>query len=181
MLQRPHGSQEVAAAIVPSRLTTPAQPGEATQGAADMLSSGALQPRGGAIATAARGTLLGGSSNGRTADSDSASLGSNPSPPAKPMIRKPNKRLPPFLPLGSRPAHNFPLPREGRPPMMKFWPSIRVKVAFLTYASTCDRPAGKPGRPNGLAVVPCAEALRDMARHRLAPRRMSPIGEPKRR
>src|ERR1700704_6413244 len=82
MLQRPHGSQEVAAAIVPSRSAMPPGLARPTQGVANMLSSGALQARGGAITTAARGTLLGGSSNGRTADSDSASLGSNPSPPA---------------------------------------------------------------------------------------------------
>src|SRR5258707_10100784 len=82
MLQRPHGSQEVAAAIVPSRLAMPPGLARPTQGAADMLSSGALQPRGGAIATPARGTLLGGSSNRRTTDSDSASLGLNPNPPA---------------------------------------------------------------------------------------------------
>src|SRR5258708_4702478 len=82
MLQRPHGSQEGAAALLPAPVAMPPGLARPTQGAADMLSSGALQPRGGAIATAARGTLLGGSSNGRTADSDSASLGSNPSPPA---------------------------------------------------------------------------------------------------
>ena len=39
----------------------------------DVLEASARQPR----------PRFGGSSNGRTADSDSASLGSNPSPPAK--------------------------------------------------------------------------------------------------
>src|SRR6185437_3461063 len=56
------------------------------------------------LAPVAAASALGGSSNGRTADSDSASVGSNPAPPAKPGLSIKFRYLDesPFLPVRER-------------------------------------------------------------------------------